>query len=409
MQNHYNDFVNSLDKLSLTMPSAKATHQLTKQHNRDLVLQTIFAHQTISRAEIARLTQLTRTTVSEVVTGLLSEGLVSEVGTGSSIGGKPSILLSLAADSRHLIGVNLAQNRFIASVVNLRGEIKKTIEVPVQGGDGKRAIRAVYQILDPIVRKNGQTLVGIGVGTPGLINTREGIVVNAVNLEWQDLRLARLLEKRYQLPVRLLNDSQSTAIGEFVYGDHHSDSNLIVVNVSHGIGAGILINGRLFQGDGGGAGEIGHVLVQEDGLLCRCGRRGCLETLASGWAVVQALQRLTNSSDVPALAFVEERFRAQDPHVRQIVLEAGRYLGTAIGALVGTLHIQKVVLTGDLTRFGEPWLGAVREAMSRTALPRMVAQTQIEIGKLDYRACILGSAACLLLDNYSLLFQQKEN
>src|SRR5512138_3551448 len=114
------------------MATTKATHQGTKQHNRDLVLKTIFEHETISRAEIARLTQLTRTTVSEVVAGLMFEDLVEEVGMASSSGGKPSILLSLVADSRYLIGVNLAQNRFVASVVNLRGEIEKTVEVPVQ-------------------------------------------------------------------------------------------------------------------------------------------------------------------------------------------------------------------------------------------------------------------------------------
>lgn len=391
------------------MSAKKATHQLTKQHNRDLVLKTIFDHETISRAEIARLTQLTRTTVSEVVSGLMSEGLVREAGVGSSNGGKPSILLSLVADSRYLIGVNLALNKFIASVVNLRGEIKKTVEVPVKGDDGSKAVQLVYQILDKLVEGEWKPVVGIGVGAPGLINTREGIVVTAVNLEWQDLPLARLLEERYQLPIRILNDSQATAIGEFVHGDHRSDGNLIVVNVSHGIGAGILINGRLFQGDGGSAGEIGHVLMQENGQLCRCGRRGCLETLASGWAILQAAQRLPDLSQATTLDALETKFCADDPAVKEIVLGSGRYLGTAIGGLVGTLNIQKIILTGDVTRFGEPWLEVIRRATARAALERMVQETQLEIGKLDYRACILGASAYLLLDDYSLLFLQKEN
>ncbi len=395
------------------MSATKATHQGTKQHNRDLVLKTIFEHETISRAEIARLTQLTRTTVSYAVSGLMSEGLVKEVGLASSSGGKPSILLSLVADSRYLIGVNLAQNRFIASVVNLRGEIKKTVEVPVRGDDGERAIQLLYQALDQLVNKEWKPVMGIGVGTPGLINTRAGVVLTAVNLDWQDLPLARLLQERYHLPVRILNDSQATAIGEFVHGDHRSDVNLIVVNVSHGIGAGILINGRLFPGDGGGAGEIGHVLAERsesgNGLPCRCGRRGCLETLASGWAILQAAKRLPGSSDVKTLDAVDAKFCADDPAVREIVLEAGRYLGIAIGSLVGTLNIKKIVLTGDVTRFGDPWLEAVRGVMSGAVLERMVQETQLEIGKLDYRACILGSSAYLLLDDYSLLFLQKEN
>jgi predicted NBD/HSP70 family sugar kinase len=390
------------------MPATKATRQHTKQHNRDLLLKLLFEHEMISRAELARLTQLTRTTVSSVVADLMSAGLIKEVGAGSSLGGKPSILLSLQPDGRELIGVNLAQNRFMAAIVNLRGEIKKTVEVPVQGGDGKGAIQLVYKILDPVVREVRRP-VGIGVGTPGLVDTRAGVVVNAVNLDWQDLPLAQLLEQRYRLPVRILNDSQGTAIGEFVYGGHRSDGNLIVVHVGHGIGAGILVHGRLFQGDGGGAGEIGHVLMQENGGPCRCGRRGCLETLASGWAILGAVQRLPGSAEVTALAAVETKFLWGDPAVREIVLEAGHHLGRALAGLVGALHIQKIVLTGDVTRFGEPWLQAVRETMLQSALGRMTQETQLELGKLDDRACLLGSSAYLLLDDYSLLFPQKEN
>ena len=192
----------------------KATHQQTKQHNRDLVLRTIFANDPISRAEIARITHLTRTTVSDVVSGLLAEGLVHEVGRGESIGGKSPILLSVLADSRYLIGLNLAQDKFIGAVVNLRGEIKETVEVGVHDDNGEKALELVYQILDQLKRKKYKPLVGIGVGAPGLINTREGIILNAVNLEWENLPLGTLLQKKYKIPVLVLNDSQATAIGE---------------------------------------------------------------------------------------------------------------------------------------------------------------------------------------------------
>ena len=386
--------------------STKATRQLTKQHNRDLVLQMIFGNQKISRAEIARLTELTRTTVSEVVGGLIKEGLVEEVGLGSSIGGKPSILLSLVADSRYLIGLSLMQDKFIGAVVNLSGEIKETVEIPVDGRDGTQALSLLYQILDRLTQKNWIPIVGIGVGAPGLINTREGIVISAVNLDWQDLPLAHLLEKRYGLPVSVLNDSQATAIGEFVYGNHPSGSNLIVLTVMHGIGAGVLINGQLFQGDGGGAGEIGHVVVQENGLPCRCGRNGCLETVASAKAVVTRMQSLTDSLDPISLDVVESRFKNGDRTAQQVIMDAATYLGRSIGSLVGTFNIKTIVLTGDMTRFGEAWLSAVERAMSQAALGRMVEGTQLQVGKLDYRACVLGSAAHLLLDGYSLLFTQ---
>jgi len=379
----------------------KATHQQTKQHNRDLVLQTIFAHDSISRAEVARVTHLTRTTVSDVVNGLLTKGLVEEVGRGESNGGKSPVLLSVVADSRYMIGLNLAQDKFIGAVVNLRGEIKEIVEAPIHDDNGGNALRLVYQILDQLTRKKLKPIVGIGVGTPGLVNTREGIVVNAVNLEWQDLPLGRLLEKKYKLSVLVLNDSQATAIGEYVYGgDHTPNENLIVVNVIHGIGAGILINGRLFQGDGGGAGEIGHIVAQENGELCRCGKRGCLETIASARAVVQQMKMVS-------LEDVFSAFQDGNSKAKTVVGKAGHYLGASLANLIATFNIQKIVLTGEMTRFGEEWLNAVSASMQTGALTRMVEDTKLEIGKLDYRACILGSSAFLLLDDYSLLFNEE--
>lgn len=380
----------------------KATRQHTKQHNRDLVLQTIFGHDSVSRAEIARLTHLTRTTVSEIVNGLLEEGLVEEIGIGESIGGKSPILLSLAADSRHLIGLNLAQDKFIGAIVNLRGEIKEVVEAPVQDKDGEKALDLVFQIIGRLLKKKIKPIVGIGIGTPGLVNTRDGIVVNAVNLDWRDLPLGQLLEKKYRLPVSVLNDSQATAIGEFVYGgEHASDENLIVVNMKHGIGSGILINGRLFQGDGGGAGEIGHVVVQDSNELCRCGKRGCLETVSSARAVLKQLK-------ISSLKQALEAFEAGDKKTVRVVNNAAHHLGISLASLIGTLNIHRIVLTGDMTQFGQAWLNAVNEAMRNGVMARMSENTQLELGALDYRACILGASAFLLLDNYSLLYTREK-
>ena len=298
----------------------------------------------------------------------------------------------------------------------MRGEIKETVEFPVDESDGEQALQLIYRILDQLTDKEWKPIVGVGIGTPGLVNTREGIVVNAVNLDWQDLPLAQLLETRYHLPVTVLNDSQATAIGEFVYGgEHNSDDNLIVVTVKQGIGAGILINGRLFQGDGGGAGEIGHVVVQENGALCRCGKHGCLETVASARAVLQRAadlipeyntSKLANDPQDISLGAIEAAWQANDPLAQRVVSDAAHTLGTSIANLVGVLNIQKIVLTGDMVCFGEPWLQIVRETMSQGALTRVAQETQIEIGQLEFRACILGASAYMLLEDYSLLFTQ---
>jgi N-acetylglucosamine repressor len=392
----------------------KATRQYTKEHNTNLVLKTIFDKESIGRAEISRITRLTRTTVSEIVAELIAEGLVKEVGMGVSIGGKSPILLSLEADSRYLIGLDLARKKFSGAIVNLRGEIRYKVDQDIQGLDGEAALASVYAILDRLTRTTYKPLVGIGIGTPGLVNTAEGVVVNAVNLDWKDLSLARPLQEKYQLPVLVFNDSQAAAMAEYTYGESHSsDSNLIVINARHGVGAGIIINGQLFQGDGGGAGEIGHVVVvPEGGQLCRCGNRGCLETVASAQALVERTQALVSQS-IPTqlpqeitLNIIEQAFMSGDPLARQTVLETGRYMGMAISSLIGTLDIKKIVLIGDMTRFGLPWLEAIQVIISQATLSRLAQETQIEIGQLGEDNIILGASA-MLANNYSLLFNSR--
>jgi glucokinase-like ROK family protein len=388
----------------------KATQQQTKEHNRNLALKTIMEHASISRAEIARKTSLTRTTVSDIVAELIAEGLVNEIGVGESLGGKSPILLSLVEDSRCLLSLDLAHNQFTGATVNLRGKIRERLSRPVKVRQVDETLALVYQILDQLLASACQPVVGIGVGTPGLVNTREGVVVNAVNLDWQNLPLRDLLQERYHLPVYVLNDSQAAAMGEYAYGaGHDPDSNLVVINARHGIGAGIVIHGRLFHGDGGYAGEIGHiVVVPEGGLLCRCGNHGCLETVASVQALIRRTQVLDNLPAVhtDTLEAIERAFAGGDALIQQVVLEAGRYLGLAIASLVGTLNIQKIVLTGEMTCFGQPWLKAVQETMRQSSLTRLAQATQLELGKLGGNGVILGASA-LLANDYSLLFSHR--
>jgi N-acetylglucosamine repressor len=392
----------------------KATRQHTKEHNRNLVLKNIFQRESISRAEIARITRLTATTVSDIVADLIEEGLVSEIGVGPSIGGKNPILLNLVEDSKWLVSLDLAHNQFRGAVVNLRGKIQQLATLPVNDRTGDEALALVYEILDQLIQNINQPLLGIGVGAPGLINTAEGLIVHSVNLNWVDLPLTSLLKKRYHLPVYVLNDSQAAAIGEYTYGkDHQADEDLIVINVRHGIGAGIVINGVLFQGDGGSAGEIGHlVVVPEGGVQCRCGKKGCLETVASAQALIKRVRSLVSQYPGSQLAqnpqrinleTIEQAFINNDPLACQTVLETANYIGMAISSLVGILNIQKIILTGDMTRFGQPWLDEIKKVMSNTSLPEAAQNTRVEIGQFSENGIILGASA-IITNNYSLLF-----
>src|SRR4030065_1748044 len=219
------------------MPMKKPPRQHTKEHNRNLVLKTIFEHESISRAEITGVKSLSRTTVSDIVADLLEEGLVSEIGVGSSLGGKSPILLSLVEDSRYLIGLDLARTQLRGAIVNLRGKTREIVTLPVNSNNGDEALALVYEILDRLMKASCFPLVGIGMGPPGLVNIPEGTVINSVNLDWKDLPLARLMEERYHLPVYILNDSQAAAMGEYTFGKGHpSDSNLIVIKAVDGLG-----------------------------------------------------------------------------------------------------------------------------------------------------------------------------
>jgi hypothetical protein len=250
------------------MTMGKATRQQIKEHNTQLILKTVYDGEPISRAEIARSTGLTRTTVSDIVGILMAEGLVAETGVGPSSGGKPPVLLSIVGDSRFVIGVDLASTEFRGAVIDLRGKIRNRINLPIHDRSGDIALFLVYQLIDHLMKVAGRRALGVGIGTPGLMDTERGIVRNAVNLDWVDLELGRLLEERYNLPVYIANDCQVAALAEFTYGSGERASNLVLIRLGRGVGAGIVLNQRMYAGDGFGAGEIGHVKVVENGDLC---------------------------------------------------------------------------------------------------------------------------------------------
>lgn len=392
----------------------KATHQQTRDYNERLILRTLYVHGPISRAEIARRTNLTRTTVSNVVAELFGRGMVEETGRGPSSGGKAPILLELIGDARQVIGLDLGESVFTGALVNLRGMVRHSTQLPIQGRDGDEALELLYRLVDRLVAEPRGTLLGIGVGTPGVIDARSGTIRWAVNLDWQDLPLGSLLAERYGLPVNLSNDSQAAALAEFAFGDGERVENLVAIKVGHGIGAGVLIGGELFRGDGFGAGEIGHIGIVDDGVACRCGRFGCLETVASGRAIVaravalaterpeSGLNRARSRPGGLNLDDVREAFRAGDTVATEVVLSAGRYLGQVVASVIGLLDVRRVVLHGSVTAFGEPWLGAVRDEAQRRALPLLSSGVHISITGITDNVSLLGASAMLMTSELGL-------
>ncbi len=395
--------------------SQKATRAQVKSHNKRLILKTIYKENQISRAAIARITHLTRPTVSSIVAELIAERLVNEVGQRSSGGGKPATLLGIAEDSHCLIGIDLANSEFRGALLNLRGQVQHRFSLPVNNRDGKAALALVYQLIDTLVAAASNPLLGIGIGAPGLINAEQGIIYRAVNLNWQDLSLRKLLQTRYALPTHIVNDSQIAALGEYTFGQAENIANLIVLKVGRGVSSGIVLNGCLHYGDGFGAGEIGHVKIEEPGQLCRCGHYGCLETIASSQAIIKQAQSIFSSDPHSALhqfaaspeAITTETalqaFHAGDSAMQAVITRVGNNLGRAVANLVGALNIQRIVIAGSVSAFGDALLVSIQQTMQQSAYAPLAENTQISLSKLGDDIVILGAAALLLSNELGIV------
>ena len=390
----------------VTIPG-KATHQQTRAVNAALVLRALYDHGPVSRAGVARMTGLTRTTVGELVGALIGDGLAREMGRGPSTGGKAPIMLELVDGARHVIGLDLGESVFRAALLDLRGQVIRTIERTVADLDGAEWLEVVHELIDELSRDSGARLLGIGVGTPGIVDAATGNLLWAVNLDWQNLPLGDILRNRHGVPVEVANDSRAAALAvELFSGKRHP--NLIAIKVGLGVGAGVVIGGELFHGDGFGAGEIGHVVVDDGGAECRCGRFGCLETVASSRAILErALEaaaahpeshlgrRLATTGGL-SLEDVRAAVEDGDEAARRIVVNAGRVLGRAVAGVIGVLDIEHIVLHGSVAHLGDPWLEAVRDEARSHSLGLLAKDVTIELAPPIGDLVVMGASALLL-------------
>ena len=387
----------------------KATHQQTRAYNAALVLRALYEHSPISRADVARMSGLTRTTVGDVVGQLMADGLAREVGRGPSTGGKAPILLELVDDARYVVGLNLGELRFRGALVDLRGNVVRTAEREVGGLDGEQALEVVHELITELGGGSDGRLLGIGVGTPGIVDADTGTIRGAVNLDWQDLPLGEILRDRYGVPVQVANDSRAAALALQLFGDPSDRTeNLVAITVGRGIGAGLVLGGELFHGDGFGAGEIGHTTVVDDGAECQCGRFGCLETVASARALIGRATdeatarpgsflgaRLAETGEL-RLADLAAGLASGDEATRAVVVAAGRHLGQMVASLIGILDVERIVLHGSVASLGDEWLDAVRDEAQRRSLALLARETRIERAEPIGDLVVTGASALLL-------------
>jgi N-acetylglucosamine repressor len=371
----------------------KATHAQTRAHNARLVLRAIYDLGPMSRADIARLTKLTRTSVGELVADLEAEGLARDAGKAPSTGGKAPIIVELVDGARNVVALDLAERTFSAALLDIRGAIIQRAAVDLDGADGDDALALAFGLVEDILARPHNRILGIGVGTPGIVTT-DGSIRWAVNLAWSDLALAGILQQRYDVPAVVVNDSRAAALAAFLFEGEGRPTNLVAIKVGTGVGAGLIIRGELFGGDDDGAGEIGHIVVDPDGTECRCGRFGCLETVASTTAILRSANRAgLEVRTVTALAGLAAN---GDDSALAVTRMAGRALGSAIANLIGTLDIQHIVIHGSATVLGEPWFQAIRDEATRRSLGPLAREARLINGGVGEDLTLLGACALLL-------------
>jgi predicted NBD/HSP70 family sugar kinase len=381
------------DEMTLRI-DRKATRGDTRSQNRRFVLQRVFADAPTTRADISRATGLTRATVSHLVADLIDEGLILDLGTAPSAGGKPPTLLSISDDAHHLIIVELEGDRWSGSVMTLRRRVISTLTVDAAGRRGAPAIEAIFDLVTTLAERTRQHVLGIGIATPGVV-TPQGRVIEATDLDWHGTEVGTLVEERFEIPTYVINDANAIALAEFALGGHRTN-NLFVVKVGTGIGAGIILDGQPYSGKGHAAGEIGHMAVLTGPAIEKA--TATLEGIASARAVAARLGMSADPGTPAEEIFAEtaRRIAGGDPEARRVVDLAGRCLGIVLAAATGILDIRHIVVTGPGSRLGPSLLEPAREELRRRVLPAVEKALVVAFGTVDHPA--QHGAAMLILN-----------
>jgi predicted NBD/HSP70 family sugar kinase len=372
-----------------------------RQLNRLRVLESLRRRGGASRADIVRETGLSRTTVSSLVAALIDEGLVVERSdrkqeAPSPNGGRPPTLLTLDPTAGGVIGIDFGHDDVRVAVADLScsllAETGTTLDVDHQADE---AISAAAEMALGLLEDLGldrERIIGIGVAVSAPVRAGSRTVASpAIFPGWIDVDVGDELNRRLHLPVFLGNDANLGALAEATFGAGRGVDNLIYVMLSAGVGAGLVLNGRLYEGDTGIAGELGHVVVQPEGLVCRCGNRGCLETVAGASALVDAL-RHSHGPEI-TLDGVLRLAHGGDAGARRVLADAGRAVGRALAGICSVLDPRLVVAGGDVAAAGDVLLDGIRESIERTMTPSAGHAVTVVGGELAARAEVLGAIA----------------
>lgn len=362
----------------------------------------------ISRIELSRRLGLTRAAASVIVNDLIKAGLVRETGKRRN-GGRNPINLEINPESGLVIGIDMGSTHLTMVLANFLAQVQDQIEVDLNITDGpvvclSRIVSIVEEWL-PSVGVTMDQVLAVAVGVPGPVVTETGMVsAPPIMPGWDKFPIRDWLQARLKCPVSLGNDAEFGALGEWAYGAGRGERNLAYIKVGTGIGAGLLLDGQIYHGTTGTAGEIGHITLSDNGPLCTCGNHGCLEALAGGRSIVNRavsgirqgqrtmlseitpLEKLT-SQDVITAA------RSGDLFSQKLVIESGYHLGTAIANLVNLFNPSIVVIGGGISQLGDLLLDPIRDTVKQRSLRASWQSVRISAAVLGKHSSALGAVA----------------
>lgn len=368
-------------------PNSPALPTEARALNRSVILQHLFRRGPVSRADLARMTGLTRVTVSAVVEQLISEGLVVELGQATRRkAGKPPILVGLSEDTWEIAAVDLANDGSLTGgILSLSGEVLAHVSEPHRLAKGDDGVAELGDFCSRVVAQADRKILGLGISSPGII-TPEGFIEQAPNRSWYNVPLAEILTEKLHLPVLVANDANTAALAEYTFGSV-SDDGLFCLVIADGVGAGLVLSGGLLHGAYNAAGEIGHVTAVDERdtgspigppLPCACGRTGCLETILSENGLRMATAGLSAAEAAAKLdAF-------------------GKRLGSILAPIVASLNTGDLVISGPHTLLDGPLLEATERTIRARTLPRTHANLRVRLSTLGTDASLKGAAVLVL-------------
>jgi glucokinase-like ROK family protein len=369
----------------------------------------------VSRAQVANHTGLTRGTVSNIVNVLIEDGLVFEDKLEDSKIGRPSILLGLRPDGGAVVGVEIGVDFISVLLTNFVADTlweirEKTSPSQSQTEIINQAEKYIDQALS-IAKEQELRPLGIGVGLPGLVNTKQGNLIIAPNLHWTNVPLRLIWNQRFRLPVYIENEANLAALGEYYFGVARNVDNFICLTSGIGLGGGIMIDGRLFRGGHGYGGEIGHIQRDPQGEECGCGRIGCWETQVGPRAVLQRVKKEFQvhhdqslldacSGDLNNLTFeiVVQFASNEDLICRQAIEEVAANLGVGIADLVNIFNPDMIIIGGAFIQAKEIMQSIIENTIFQNALQPSTDNLQIKFSERSTEACVLGAVAVVLDD-----------